>query len=269
MMATEQQSALMVEGVAQARLESRRRTFDQWLYERASRPTLEDERERVQQKELQRSRNDPPLAEIYSGQALNHLLQELQKLHGRVSRGAPLDLDQDVVRHINLTTGTGGGHVGLLKNEATLDWPIALRTHLDRDRRDLIGDLLQEAMQSAKSGKQTSAALRELDPRVRRCHDNLRDAINDVSPSEYIEAKRFLRHLDDALRALGRPDAAEYFNGRYAAQGNSVARLIEHMTKQGLRFAPAVAGDESAYVALHQALVAYGSQAQPALLAER
>src|SRR5437667_12745022 len=29
MMATEQQSALMVEGVAQARLESRRRTFDQ------------------------------------------------------------------------------------------------------------------------------------------------------------------------------------------------------------------------------------------------
>src|SRR5438132_13502727 len=111
MMATEQQSAWMVEGVAQARLESRRRTFDQWLYERANRPTLEDERERVQQKELQRSRNGPPLAEIYSGQALNHLLREFQKLHGRGSRGAPADLDEDVVRHINLTTGAGGGHV--------------------------------------------------------------------------------------------------------------------------------------------------------------
>ena len=41
------------------------------------------------------------------------------------------------------------------------------------------------------------------------------------------------------------------------------------MTKQGLRFATAVAGDEAAYLALHRALTAYEAQAQSTLLAER
>lgn len=269
MVVNQQQAALRAEGVTQARMESRRREFDQWLYERAHRPTLEDERERLQQQELRRSRNDPPLAEVYSAKALNTLLEQLQKLDGRGIRVTPVDLGEDVARHINLTTGESDGHVGLLKNNGRLDWPIALRTHLGRERRDRIDDLVQEATQTAKNGKQASAALQEMDRSVRRFHQDLRAVINDIPPSQYIEAKRFLVHLDAALRALQRPDAAEYFNGRYLAQGNGVAQLIQHMIKQGLRFAPAVAGDEAAYVALHRALTAYEAQAQSVLLAER
>ena len=41
------------------------------------------------------------------------------------------------------------------------------------------------------------------------------------------------------------------------------------MTKEGLQFAPAVAGDEAGYLALHRALVAYETQGQAVLVAER
>jgi hypothetical protein len=38
-----------------------------------------------------------------------------------------------------------------------------------------------------------------------------------------------------------------------------VAELVAHMTANGLKFAPAVSGDESFYTALYQDLVAYDS----------
>ena len=37
--------------------------------------------------------------------------------------------------------------------------------------------------------------------------------------------------------------------------------LLDYMTKNGLQFAPAVAGEEAAYVALHRALAAYSAGA--------
>ncbi len=45
----------------------------------------------------------------------------------------------------------------------------------------------------------------------------------------------------------------------------TVAELVQQMTRQGLRFAPAVSGDESYYTVLHRALVDYdNSVSQPA-----
>src|SRR5262249_59456939 len=81
----QQEATLIAEYGRQARLETRRRQFDQWLYERDHRPTLEDERETSQQRELRRSQNDPPLTEIWSGKSLNTLLVDLQKRDGKDS----------------------------------------------------------------------------------------------------------------------------------------------------------------------------------------
>ncbi|HMC63461.1 MAG TPA: hypothetical protein VKI65_00830, partial [Gemmataceae bacterium] len=263
-----QRAALAAEAVSQARLETRRREFDEWLYDRANRPIREDEREVAQQHALQRSRDNPPASEIYSGIALNTLLAELQKLEGRGVRPPEMPLAEDVVRQINVTTGNGGAHVGLLKNEGKLDWPIALRTYLSREQRGRVADLAQESMQEAKNGKQ-AAALREMDRAVRQLHLKLREVAAEIPPGQFIEAKRFLNQLDDAVRALQGADAADYVNGKYAARGKSVAGLVQHMTKEGLQFAPAVAGDEAGYLALHRALVAYETQGQAVLVAER
>jgi hypothetical protein len=46
-------------------------------------------------------------------------------------------------------------------------------------------------------------------------------------------------------------------------QTNTIGDLIDQMNAQGLRFAPAVSGEESAYNALYQSLVVYeGNLAQ-------
>src|SRR5207253_647781 len=81
--------------------------------------------------------------------------------------------------------------------------------------------------------------------------------IPKLPTKDYIAAKRFLVQLNDGLRLLSQPDAENYFNGRYAPRAETVADLIDHMTKEGLKFAPAVPGDETAYENLHRALAVY------------
>ena len=63
--------------------------------------------------------------------------------------------------------------------------------------------------------------------------------------------------MKEALKLLEKPHAGYYFSGKFSARGKTVAELIQHMSYQGLRFAPAVAGDEAAYENLHRALVVY------------
>jgi hypothetical protein len=72
----------------------------------------------------------------------------------------------------------------------------------------------------------------------------------------WTEARVFLQRFDDALVALGQPDAADYLNGRYELKAQTVLGLVQQMTDDGLRFAPAVPGDEAAYAALREALAA-------------
>jgi hypothetical protein len=96
----------------------------------------------------------------------------------------------------------------------------------------------------------------------------LRKNINELPFSEYTEAKRYITNLRDGLKALREPNAADFANGKFKLKGNTVRDLVEYMAKNGLQIAPAVGGEEGAYVALHRALVAF-SQAAPNLQADR
>jgi len=85
----------------------------------------------------------------------------------------------------------------------------------------------------------------------------LKDVVATTSFSDYTAAKRYLRELDAAIKVLKDPNADKYVNGTYAAQGRTVRELVAHMTQNGLRFAPAVAGEEGAYAALFHAMLQY------------
>jgi hypothetical protein len=88
-------------------------------------------------------------------------------------------------------------------------------------------------------------------------HSRLASKIEEISAPEYIRAKRLLDELDDAVKVLGQPDAGNYFNQTYVPQGRTVAQLVQSMTRRDLRFAPAVPGDEAAYLVLQRALAEY------------
>jgi hypothetical protein len=260
----------MGEQVRQAKVDTRRRIFDEWIYERAMTPTTEDNRERQRREDVRRSLTDPPLPEIWSGKALNDLLVDIQALRTRNLRGPNIPIDEDILSHINVTSGRDGGNIGLLKDinaSKSLNWPLALLEPQYKDVRERIEGLTQEAVKQAMNGNISASLLRDLTAAKDKLNGQLLRSVGDLPPTQYIDAKRFLTNLDDALRVLGHPDAGQYFTKRKAARGRTVEELVQNMIEQGLQFAPAVAGDESAYNTLQRLMARYDIEAQGSYLA--
>ncbi len=257
-----QQANLLRQRVEQSKIQTRRRAFDEYLYERKNAPTWEDDRERLQELSWRRSLNDPPVTEIWSGQAMNTLLADLQKMRAKgEGNTTPVPIEEDAVKRINISAGKTPGNVGLLRNEGKLSWPLAFRSLKPAQRADelrqQISALLPEVINQAVNGKVDAASLKELSRASDELQTLLGKNVSGVAPGPYMDAKRFLSNLDDGIKLLEQPDAGRYFTAKYTAQGKTAQQLVDYMTRTGLFFAPAVAGDEAAYVAVYSALAAY------------
>jgi hypothetical protein len=250
-----QQALSTKEHNKQERIATGRKRLDEYLYEREKLPTFEDERQRALAQLISRSLNNPPVAEIWSGQALNYVLADIRKNQGKSGHRQVVSLDEDVVKHINLTPGTG--NPGLLKNDGRLAWPVALLSDDYKHPRDLLSSLAPEAVRQAIIGRVDPGIAKEMNEAVTGLRDKLTANVRDMTPNQYIEAGRFLGQFGEALKILVRPDAGDFISPRFAAKGMNVADLVRYMTDKGLAFAPAVEGDESAYQVMHQALVTY------------
>jgi hypothetical protein len=255
-----QQAYLMKEQVRTAQMANHRRAFDEWLYERNTRPTLNDEIERTQQQELRRARMGAGEPEIWAGTSLNVLLADIQQMSARGYTGPVVPLSEDILKQINVT-GTGRGNSGQLKEAGHLQWPFGLQSlppdAESKSLRDEVDKRMVEAKQQAAGGRVSAATLNDLTRDIRKLRELLLPQVNVLSFSDYTESKKFLSQLDEAVTTLKSPNASKYVDGTYAARGKTVKELVQYMTDNGLTFAPAVAGEEAAYNALYQALVGY------------
>jgi hypothetical protein len=260
---TLQNARLVQQQANQAMIDTRRRLFDQIRYERMSIPTPEEVRVHDMEVALNRARRNPPLVEIWSGVALNDLLKYLIKQQGAGMRGPRIDLDEDMLRHINVNTG-GSGNAGLLKDGVKLLWPLSMQRTEYAEARKTLSALLQEAVQQVQFNNTPSPnILKDIQTALQSLNDTLNREVNaansDLTASQYIEARRYLNQLNDGFKALQDPNAPNYFNKKYSARGKTVAELIKNMDTGGLWFAPASQGDEGPYRALYNALTAYDS----------
>jgi hypothetical protein len=263
---SQQQANLLQEQVRGEQAANRRKLFDEYLYERDKNPTAEDERQTSQREQLERSRNNPPRTEIWSGQALNNLLADLQKLPARggwpVLGTAELPLAEDGLKRINITAGNGG-NAGLLKAADGLHWPLAFTGEDFKAERERLSVLAQQAVRQAALGSPVDVGTTRLMTRdLDQLHKELRRKAGALPASLYIEAKTFLNNFESAVRALQQRDAARQFTGVYALKAKTIPELVTFMAERGLRFAPAIPGGESAYLTLYQALAAYDWTAQ-------
>jgi hypothetical protein len=92
---------------------------------------------------------------------------------------------------------------------------------------------------------------------VRNLNSLVRENIKDLTANDFSAARSYLRDLERTVRTLQNPNAGNYISRRWAPAGSTVSQIVTQMGRQGLRFAPAVSGDEGAYVAIHRALANY------------
>lgn len=254
-----QESRMIGQQVEQARIDTRRKIFDQWLYERANTPTNQDERERIQRLELRRALTDPPPSEIMNADPLNRILLELKGKNSLPRQGAVID--ESTLRQINVRPPKTAGNVGVLrplKEGAQMNWPPLLKSEPYQKEVKIINTRAAEAVKQAiHNGEVDPSILKELSSAINDLKKRLDDGVADLTAAEWIESKRFLAQVDDARRALGTPAAANFFTDKFIAKGKTVPELIDYMRSKGLEFAPAVTGDEASYMALYNYLQAY------------
>jgi hypothetical protein len=254
----QQQSRMLKTQADTAQLDLNRRIFEEQAYERRMTVTAEQVRQFERQRELERSRADPPRNEIWSAKALNDLFGDIKDMHTSGLRGPDVPLDPDLLKRLNLTDGTVHGSAGLFR-DLPLRWPLELQDDSFSKDRTTIDKQLPEALRYAAMGRVDAKTFRALTDASASLRQTVRNQITTMSPSENIRANRYLNELDQSLALLRQPNVANFFNGRMDAQGKSVGELVAFMTQNGLSFAPVTNGDESYYQAFYQSLRTYDS----------
>jgi hypothetical protein len=254
---TIQQARQQREGVVSAQIDNRRKRFDELRYEQANTPTLEERREMDRLTALQRSRNNPPQTEIWSGQSLNNILTEIKQMQARGVPGPSVPLDDEILRHINLTDGTTQGSVGPFRSDKLL-WPLALKSPRFKEEREQIDRLGPLAMrQAASTSGVEDETLTGLIDATKKLQKKIVDSVEELSPTEFIQSRRYANELQDAVRTLQNPNVKQYVAGKWVAKGQTVNELVTYMTGQGLKFAPATSADSFAYTSLYHSMLAF------------
>lgn len=253
-----QQARLLREQARRSALQTRRAVLEEREYERAMQPDPEQLRQEQMRKSLERSRHNPPLVEIWSGTALNDLLRDIQSAETDGINGHDIALSADILKHLNVTTGTTYGGVGLLRDGGKLTWPYVLRqTKVFDPQRKRLDKLLPQAVKQGHAGPVRAELLNNIRATLGRLEEAVDAQVNEWTPGDFTAASRYLRELKESVKVLEQNDVAKYFRLARTPHGLTVAELVQQMTRQGLHFAPAVAGDEPSYTALHRALVNY------------
>jgi hypothetical protein len=199
-------------------------------------------------------RREAPATEIWTGNALNSQLQEIQS----GGEGLSIPLTAELLQRINFTREGKKGSTAMLTKAAGLEWPAAMKAETFKKDREQIETLLQRARESMKKGG-TASSIKELADAVQRLNPALALQVDELTPVQYIQAKRLILHLEDTVKLLEDPDASRFLKSaeQVVAKSNTVASLAANMKERKLRFAPAAPGEEKAYTALHGAFAEY------------
>jgi len=243
----------------QAKIDTKRKAFDEMMYEKANTPTYTEELSKEKVQILTRVMNFPVKSEITDGKSLNIMLPYLQDLSGHGAMGAPVPLPQSMVNHLNIS-GSGSSSVGMLRDGGRVDWPLGLQ---GKNQKSL-DKLLPEAYSAAAAGKLSPKLMKDIRTEMKTMRETLRTQCqkDEIDTSTYLQAIEYYNSLETSINALERPDAKKQLAGAYSPRARNVQELVDFMSDNGLKFAPATPGNENAYQATHDAFVRYAKNAQ-------
>ncbi len=156
--------------------------------------------------------------------------------------------------------GTQGSRVNtsVLKDRGTLQWAAVLQRAAYKEARENINSLMKTVYENATEGKAPSdAILRDLRDNLRKMQDTLNNNVDQLTPDEYIQARRYLSHVENAINALKNVQTVRLLNDPWKTKVKTVSDLVRIMSAKGLQFVPATPRDEAAYEALFRALAVF------------
>jgi hypothetical protein len=247
----------------QEKIKTKKMAFDEAAYEKANTPSWTEEQEKVLSMRIRRIMNQPAPAEITRGETLNTLMPFVKSLGDMGTPGPPLTLNPNTLKSINVAVGTSGGGstgAGVLKNGGRLSWPLQLRGPAQKK----IDALLPKAVEQGAAGTLEQKTYLQLQSMVSAMQEDVRKRYHkeEIDGGSYLKGKHFLDDLQSSLKVLQEPEATKFLDGSYAARGANVQELVDNMSAQGLKFAPATPGSEAAYFSLHDSFVSYARAAQ-------
>lgn len=256
----QEQARVEREKANQAKLDTKRKAFDETMYEKANTPYYTETLEQNQTYLLRRIMNNPTETEIKTGKAHNTLLPYLKDITQHGIMGPTVSLDPETLRHINVTGASQSGSLGVLANGGKVDWPLVLRGKTQKS----LDKLLPQAVSATVDGTLDPDLYRSVKKELAQLTEEHRKKFHreEIDGGEYLTGKRFLDSLDGAVKLLDQPTSRQVLDGSLKATGRDVPELVLNMTKKGLQFAPATPGDEAPYFGLFNAMVSYASGAQ-------
>ena len=252
-----QQARLMNQDVERSKLATRRAQIEEWQWERDNTPTLEQTRERDQYWQLRQNLNDPPPAQIWDGTALNKIYNAIKQTLPPDTPGPPVPLAPGVAPRISLTTGVTNAGKGVFKSGPKLRWPLPLQDDAFDGLRTDIDKLMKTAYDEVVTGDVDGKVLIKLKRDLDQFDGILKAKIEEMTPTDNIHGKRYVRELRDTVKVLEQPEAHNLFVADRSDQARTVDELLKGMSARGQKFAPALAGTEPAYNALYTSMVAY------------
>src|SRR5262249_47859877 len=216
---SKRESEVIKEQAEQAKLDTKRKAIEQWQYEQAIQPTLSEVQAKAQLEGYQQMRGNPSDARIWSGEAMNTLLRHMQQTQSYLSGSPSIPLDPRQVNKIKFTDGTNRGDVTLFAQGAKIDWPFPLRGPEFRQNREKIESLSGDVVRQAGGGDVDYGTIKSIQGTAAVMLDELKDRVEDFTPSDYMMAKRFLNELSKGARGLGGP------NGSAALKNQSKPRV--------------------------------------------
>jgi hypothetical protein len=243
----------------QAKIDTKRKAFDEMMYEKANTPTYTETLTKDKQNILTRLMTFPLRGEITNGETLNAMLPLLQALSTYGTQGSPVQLPQSAVRELNVS-GSGTSSIGILRDGGRVDWPIALIT----PQQKKLDKLLPAAYDAAGADMLTPKLMKDIRTEMTSMREDMRKRLKneEIETSSYLRAIEFYNSLESSVNALDSVDARKQISGAYAARGRNVQELVDYMTENGLKFAPAAPGQENAYQVVHDAFTRYARIAQ-------
>lgn len=257
---TKQEEARVTrEKANQAKIDTKRKAFDEMLYEKANTPTYTEELTAEKQQILTRMMTYPTRSEVTNGNSLNTMLPYVQSLSSQGTMGPPVPLAQSIVNQLNISS-TGTSSVGLLRGGGQVEWPLGLKGK----NQEKLDKLLPQAYDAAGKGTLNPKLMKEVRTEMKTMREVLRKQCqnDEIETSTYLQAVEFYNSLESSVNNLEKPDARKQIGGAYSPRARNVQELIDFMTDNGLKFAPAVPGNESAYQVTHDAFVRYARNAQ-------